>query len=95
MAREMGIYLVQHEWKPERSEEVKAVVSGVIEKERTRRLPDGHQLIGVMLSANEPKALCVWESKSRSELEGLLESVNPPTEHSITEYQILFGVSKV
>jgi hypothetical protein len=91
----MGIYLVQHEWKPEKSEEVKTIVSGIIEKERSRTLPDGHQLIGVMLSAKEPKALCVWESRSKSELEGLLQAVNPPTQHSITEYQILFGVSKV
>lgn len=90
----MGIYLVQHEWKSEKSEEVKSIVSAIINKERNRQLPNGHQLIGVMLSSSEPKAMCVWEATSKSDLEGLLNSVNPPTRHSVTEYQILFGVSK-
>lgn len=91
----MSVYLVQHEWKPKKSEEVRSIVYGIMQKERTRQLPYGHKLIGVMLSASESKALCVWESKNKQELEALLQSVNPPTSHEISEYQILFGVGKV
>ena len=91
----MGTYLVQHEWHQSRSDEVKSIVGGIIEKERKNQLPSGYDLLGVMLSANEPKATCVWEAPSRSDLQGLLQSVNPPTKHSVSEYQILFGVSKL
>ena len=91
----MGTYLVQHEWDQDKSNEVKSVVGSIIEKERKNELPRGYDLLGVMLSANEPKATCVWEAPSVSDLQGLLKSVNPPTRHSISEYQILFGVSKI
>lgn len=91
----MAFYLVEHEWERKKSQEVQSVVGGIIEKERKRQLPEGHQLIGIMLSASEPKALCLWQSKSKEELEQLLQSINLPTKYSIMEYQILFGVSKV
>lgn len=91
----MGTYLVQHEWEPNRTGEVKSIVGGIIEKETKNELPNGYDLLGVMLSANEPKATCVWEAPSRSDLQGLLQSVNPPTKHIVSECQILFGVSKL
>jgi hypothetical protein len=91
----MGTYLVQHEWDQTRSNEVKSIVGGIIEKETKNELPRGYDLLGVMLSAIEPKATCVWEAPSKSDLEGLLESVNPPTKHTVSEYQVLFGVSKL
>lgn len=91
----MGIYLVKHEWDANKSDEVKTIVSGIVAKEHARDLPNGHQLLGVMLSASKPEALCVWESKSQGDLEGLLRSMNPPTKHEVSEFQILFGVSKV
>jgi hypothetical protein len=88
----MGTYLVEHEWEPNRSDEVKSIVGGIIEKDRKNQLPSGYELLGVMLSANEPKATCVWEAPGKSDLQSLLQSVNPPTRHTVSEYQILFGV---
>lgn len=93
--KKMPNYLVQHEWDQSRSNEVKSIVGGIIEKDRNKQLPNGYQLLGVLLSASEPKATCVWEAPSESDLQGLLKSVNPPTTHTVSEYQILFGVSKV
>ncbi len=90
----MGTYVVQHEWDQSRSNEVKTIVGGIIEKERKNELPRGYDLLGVMLSTNEPKATCVWEAPSKSDLQNLLQSVNPPTRHTVSEYQILFGVSR-
>jgi hypothetical protein len=91
----MGTYIVQHEWDETKSNEVKSIVGGIIEKEKRSELPKGYDLLGVMLSASEPKATCVWEAPSKSDLQGLLQSVNPPTRHTISECQILFGVSKL
>lgn len=90
----MGTYLVQHEWEVERSEDVKAIVSAIIENDRAGKLPPGYNLLGVMLSKDQPRAQCVWEAESRSGLEGLLKSVNPPTRSSIQPFDILYGVSK-
>jgi hypothetical protein len=91
----MATYLVQHEWDTNRSNDVKSIVGSIIEKDRKSELPKGYDLLGVMLSSSEPKATCVWEAPSKPDLEGLLQSVNPPTRHTVSEYQILFGVSKV
>ena len=90
----MGIYLVQHEWDPNRSNEVKSIVSQIIENDRAGRLPKGFGLLGAMVSKEEPKAFCVWEAESKSGLEGLLKSVNPPTRNSIRPVDVLYGVSK-
>lgn len=91
----MPTYLVQHEWERNRSDEVKSIVSGIIVNDRTGKLPSGYNLLGVILSKEEPKAFCVWEAESKSGLEGLLKSVNPPTRHSVEPFDVLYGVSKV
>ncbi len=91
----MQTYLVSHEWDVARSEEVKNIVSGIIDKERNSSLPEGFHLLGVMLSSGEPKAYCIWQAASKQELVSLLSSVNPPTTHSVDEYQILFGESRM
>jgi hypothetical protein len=91
----MTNYLVEHTWDVERSNEVKSIVGAIIEKDRKNELPIGYQLLGVMLSTSEPKATCVWEAPSKTDLQSLLGSVNPPTRHTVSEYQILFGVSKL
>ena len=90
----MGIYLVEHEWETSRSNDVKSVVSQIIENDRAVKLPHGYGLLGVMLSYDKPNAFCVWEAESRSGQEGLLKSVNPPTRNSIQSFDVLYGVSK-
>ncbi|MDG6905105.1 MAG: hypothetical protein JRN20_04890 [Nitrososphaerota archaeon] len=91
----MGTYLVQHEWAADKSDDVKAIVSSIIENDRTGKLPRGYSLLGVLLSKDQPKAQCVWQAESQSGLEGLLKSVNPPTRNSIQPFDILYGVSKI
>jgi hypothetical protein len=91
----MGTYLVQHEWETSKSNDVKAIVSTIVENDRTGKLPRGYSLLGVMLSKDQPRAYCVWEAESKSGLEGLLKSVNPPTRNSVQPFDILYGVSKV
>ena len=90
----MGIYMVQHEWETSRSEEVKSIVSQIIENDRSGKLPKGYALLDVMLSKEAPKAFCVWEAESKSGLEGLLKSVNPPTKNSIQPLDVLYGVRR-
>lgn len=90
----MGIYLVQHEWEHNRSNEVKAVVSQIIENDRSGKLPNGYGLIGVMLSKEELKALCVWQAESKAGLEDILKTFNPPTKNSVHPFDVLYGVSK-
>jgi hypothetical protein len=90
----MGIYLVEHEWEVSKSKEVRAMVSQIAENDRTGRLPQGYGLLGVMLSKEEPKAFCVWQADSKSGLEGLLGSVNPPTTHTVRPFDVLYGISR-
>jgi hypothetical protein len=90
----MGTYLVQHEWETSKSNEVKSIVSQVVENDRTGKLPHGYNLLSVMLSKDEPRAFCLWQAESKSGLEGLLKSVNPPTRNSVQPFDVLYGVSK-
>ena len=85
---------MQHEWETSKSNDVKAIVSAIVENDRTGKLPPGYNLLGVMLSKDQPRAYCVWEAESKSGLEGLLKSVNPPTRNSVQPFEILYGVSK-
>lgn len=91
----MGTYLVQHEWEANKSNDVKAIVSKIIENDRTGKLPRGYSLLGVILSKDQPKAYCVWEAESKSGLERLIKSVNPPTRNTVQAFDVLYGVSKI
>lgn len=91
----MGTFVVQHEWEPRRSDEVKRVVSGIIEQAAGKKLPKGYELLNVFLNMEEPKAYCFWNAPSRSELEGLLRQVNPTTTHIVKETQGLYGFDKI
>ena len=83
-------FVVQHEWDVAKSNEVVPVVSKIIAGAQSGSLPAGFKLVGVMLSKDAPKACCVWESESRESLEGLLASVNPPTRHTVSEFDRLY-----
>ncbi len=91
----MGTFVVQHEWEPRRSEEVKRVVSGIIAQASGKKLPKGYELVSVFLNTNEPKAYCFWNAPSKSELEGLLHQVNPPTTHTVKETQGIYGLDRI
>ncbi len=91
----MPTYLVEHEWERNRSDEVKSIVSGIIDNDRKGKLPSGFSLLGVMLSKDEPRAFCVWEAESKTGLEGLLKSVNPATRNTVKALDVIYGVSKV
>lgn len=87
-------FLVQHEWDSSKTNEVVPVVSKIIENVRSGRLPAGFDLLQVLLSKDAPRAYCVWQSESKALLEGLISSVNPPTRHSVMEFDIVFGMGK-
>ncbi len=87
-------FVVQHEWDSAITDQVVPVVSKIIESARSGKLPAGFSLLGVMLSNESPKAYCVWQSESRAALEGLLSSVNPPTRHSVSEFDSVYGIGK-
>ncbi len=87
-------FVVQHEWDSARTEQVVPVVSKIIENAQSGELPAGFNLLGVMLSKEAPKAYCVWQSESKAALEDLLSSVNPPTRHSVSEFDRVYGISK-
>ena len=87
-------FVVQHEWDSARTGEVVPVVSKIIESAQSGKLPAGFHLLGVMLSKESPRAYCIWQSESKSALEGLLSSVNPPTRHSVSEFDLVYGIGK-
>lgn len=87
-------FVVQHEWDGARTNEVVPVVSGIIENSKAGKLPKGFNLLGVMLSKDSPKAYCVWRSESKQALEKLLASVNPPTKHTVSEFDAIYGIAK-
>ncbi len=84
-------FMVTHEWDSSKTDEVVAVVSKIIEVARSGRLPAGFNLLGVMMSREAPKAYCVWQSENKASLEGLLGSVNPPTRHTVSEFDRVYG----
>ena len=79
-------FVVQHEWDSAKTNEVVPVVSGIISSAKSGKLPAGFSLLSVLLSKEGPKAYCVWQSESREALERLLDSVNPPTRHAVSEF---------
>jgi len=87
-------YVVQHEWDSAKTSEVVPVVSKIIEDSKAGKLPKGFNLLGVMISKEAPEAYCVWQSESKASLESLLASVNPPTKHSVSEFDAIYGISK-
>jgi hypothetical protein len=87
-------FVVQHEWDSAKTGEVVLVVSNIIESSKTGKLPKGFNLLGVMLSKEAPRAYCVWQSESKASLEQLLASVNPPTRHSVSEFDTIYGIAK-
>ncbi len=87
-------FVVQHEWDSAKTREVVPVVSKIIENAQAGKLPAGFKLLGVMLSKEAPKAYCVWQSESKSSLENLLASVKPPTRHTVSEFEGIYGIAK-
>ncbi len=67
------------------------MVSKIIESAKSGKLPSGFSLLGVTLSKEAPKAYCIWRSSSKASLEQLLASVNPPTTHTVTEFEPVYG----
>jgi hypothetical protein len=90
----MKTYVVQHEWDGSKANQVVPVVSGIIENSKTGKLPKGFSLLGVMLSKDSPNAYCVWQAESKQALEQLLASVNPPTKHTVSEFDAIYGIAK-
>jgi hypothetical protein len=86
-------FVVQHEWDHAKTNEVVPVVSGIIENSKTGKLPKGFNLLGVMMSKDSPKAYCIWQSESKEALEQLLASVNPPTRHTVSEFDAIYGIT--
>lgn len=86
-------FVVQHEWDAARTADVMPVVSKIIENAKSGELPSGFDLLGVTLSKEAPEAYCIWQSSSKAALEQLLASVNPPTRHTVTEFDLVYGFS--
>jgi hypothetical protein len=87
-------FVVRHEWDSAKTGEVLPAVSKIIENAQTGKLPAGFKLLGVMLSKEAPKAYCVWQSESKASLESLLSSVNPPTRHTVAEFDPVYGLAR-
>ncbi|MDG6900625.1 MAG: hypothetical protein JRM80_01490 [Nitrososphaerota archaeon] len=84
-------FVVQHEWDSAKTNDVVSVVSGIISNAKSGKLPKGFSLQRVLLSKDAPRAYCVWQSESKESLERLLASVNPPTRHSVSEFNAIYG----
>jgi hypothetical protein len=85
-------FVVQHEWDSAGTGEVVPVVSGIIANAKSGKLPSGFNLLGVLLSKESPRAYCVWQSESKESLEQLLASVSPPTRHTVSEFDRVYGI---
>lgn len=81
----MAKMIVEHKWSQENSEEVFKVVGSIVEMSKDGQLPDGYRVKSIDLLDGQNRAICTWEAPSREALSGLIEKVNPPTSHSISE----------
>ncbi len=91
----MTTYLIEHRWDEGRSVEAKALVSKIIDMAASKKLPTGYRLLNVVLNKEDRCAECVWEAPSKTELESLVKSMNPPTIHTLSEAQVLYGLERV
>jgi len=91
----MATFLIEHRWDEGRSEEAKSLVSKIVDMAATGKLPRGYRLLNVVLNKEDRCAECLWEAPSRSELENLVKSMNPPTIHTLSEAQILYGLDRL
>lgn len=78
-----------------RSEEAKSLISKTVEMAASEKLPSGYHLLSVVLNKDDRCAECVWEAPGRLELENLVDSMEPPTIHTLSEAQVLYGLEKV
>jgi hypothetical protein len=91
----MPTFLIEHRWEERRSEEAKALVAKIIDMAASEKLPSGYQLLNVVLNKDDRCAECVWEAPGRAELESLVDSMKPPTMHTLSAAQVLYGLEKV
>ena len=91
----MPTFLIEHRWEERRSEEAKSLVSKIVDMAASEKLPSGYQLLSAVLNKDDRCAECVWEAPSRSELENLVDSMKPPTMHTLSEAQVVYGLEKV
>lgn len=82
--------MVEHVWKKEDAEEVIMVVGNIVEMSKKGKLPQGFNLKSVDVLAGESKAICRWEAPSSAALASLIEKVDPPTTHKVTDTQKVF-----
>ncbi|MGC8645203.1 MAG: hypothetical protein ACP5UO_02900 [Thermoplasmata archaeon] len=81
----MANLIVEHSWRKEDTDKVLKTVGGIVEMAKASKLPQGFSLKSINALPNENRAICNWEAPSKSALEDLLSSVNPPTDHKVYE----------
>ena len=91
----MPTFLIEHRWEERRSEEAKSLVSKIVDMAASEKLPSGYPLLSAVRNKDDRCAECVWEAPSRSELENLVDSMKPPTMHTLSEAQVVYGLEKV
>ncbi len=65
-------FVVEDRWTARQMDEVARVVSSIIANAQSGKLPRGFDLMEVLPSRAEPRAICIWKAESREALESLL-----------------------
>jgi hypothetical protein len=91
----MPTFLIEHRWEERRSEEAKSLVAKIVDMAASEKLPSGYQLLNVVLNKDDRCAECVWEAPGRSELEEFVDSMKPPTVHTLSGAQVVYGLERV
>ena len=86
----MADLIVQHTWKPENAEAAFAVVRNIVGMAQSGKLPAGYALKSVSVVTGDNRAFCTWQAPSKHDLEQLVGQVNPPTDHTVYEFQKIF-----
>ncbi|HYM40204.1 MAG TPA: hypothetical protein VEY12_08705 [Thermoplasmata archaeon] len=83
----MSEFLIQHTWKSENTNAVVGVVQSIAGMAQKGQLPAGFVLRSIDVVPGDTRAFCRWQAPNKEALAGLVEKVNPPTEHTVFELQ--------
>jgi hypothetical protein len=83
----MANIIVEHTWKTHYNEEVKKVITEIVQMAKDKKFPEGFELKSINVLESEFRAICNWEAPSINSMKELLDKVNPPTKHEIKEAQ--------
>ena len=82
----MATVIVVHQWKPEQKDKVMKFASTIIDLAKSKKLPQGLNLLEIHLAKNADMAVCKWEVDSLNHLLEVASTLKP--EWQITALEV-------